>query len=336
MYHFNLLNINHLNNAIFLRKLGIGGFGSIKLYQCKNKCFFKNRGVIEERVEFFEKDEEENNNLCDFRYCNELFVVKKIKIQKKDIHDLYFKDTSDFKYELLYKEYYIGQKLNNEYIIKTYGVDVDKFSLILEYCPGIDLFDYLSKSKYRNNPNMTKFVYIYMQILEAVEYLHDNNIAHMDLKLENIMYNNVTKKIKIIDFGQADYFKTNEKYIYSTTIKGTIEYLPPEVFCPTYYTGDSVDVWSCIIILYNLIYNSNPWESATKKNKYYIICRDYYTKYNTLYKDVFKNPCDYGYNTSDTIIIYKIFECLFKKTRPSIYEIKNLFSKISLFNKIKN
>ena len=102
MDHFNLLKINHLNNAVFLRKLGTGGFGSIKLYQCKNKCFFKNKGLIEERVTFSDQDEEENDNLRDFRYCNELFVVKKIKIQKNDIS--YFKDISDYKYEILYKE----------------------------------------------------------------------------------------------------------------------------------------------------------------------------------------------------------------------------------------
>lgn len=340
MEKFNPVYFKHLQNAILVKKLGSGGFGSIRLYQCKNKCFFdkceedsdnKLRDKFDNEKKTIENTElilvKENK----FHDCNRLFVVKKIKIYDCDSN--YIKNISDYRHQIMYNEYNIGKLLDHEYIIKTYDIDIDNYSVILEHCPGIDLFDYLNKPKYTNNINMTKFADVYIQLLEAVCYLHEKNIAHMDIKLENIMYNKITKKIKLIDFGQADYYKKDDKYVYFTTIKGTIEYLPPEVFCPTYYTGDAIDVWSCIIVLYNLIYNKSPWDNATKKNHQYMLSKDYYIRNSILCKDIFKNPCNYGYNSSDAQIVFKIFEILFKKHRDNIFNIKDQFSKLSLFNK---
>lgn len=354
MEFFNPVKFEHLQNAVLVKKLGSGGFGSIRLYQCKNKCFFnkcqelsnnsndsndsndssdinKSNESNECNIEEISNNKIDNTKSKQFHYCNKLFVIKKIKIYDCDVN--YIKNISDYRHQIMYNEYNIGKILNHEYIIKTYDVDIDNYSVILEHCTGVDLFDYLNKPKYTNNRDMTKFANLYLQLLEAVCYLHENNIAHMDIKLENIMYNKITKKIKLIDFGQADYYKKDDKYVYCTTIKGTIEYLPPEVFCPTYYTGDAIDVWSCIIVLYNLIYNNTPWDSATKKNYQYMFTRDYYIRNSILHKDIFKNPCNYGYNSSDAQIIFKIFEILFKKHRDNIFDIKNQFSKLSLFNK---
>ena len=42
--------------------------------------------------------------------------------------------------------------------------------------------------------------FIFKQIIEALFYLHENNIIHRDIKLENIIIKNKTE-IKIIDFG---------------------------------------------------------------------------------------------------------------------------------------
>lgn len=43
----------------------------------------------------------------------------------------------------------------------------------------------------------------FKQIIEAFEYLHSNGIAHRDVKLDNIIVEEKTRMIKIIDFGFA-------------------------------------------------------------------------------------------------------------------------------------
>uniref|UniRef100_A0A8B9NJ70 Protein kinase domain-containing protein n=1 Tax=Accipiter nisus TaxID=211598 RepID=A0A8B9NJ70_9AVES len=75
--------------------------------------------------------------------------------------------------------------------------------LILELVAGGELFDFLAEKESLTEEEATEFL---KQILNGVQYLHSLQIAHFDLKPENIMLldRNVPKpRIKIIDFGLA-------------------------------------------------------------------------------------------------------------------------------------
>ena len=65
---------------------------------------------------------------------------------------------------------------------------------------------------------------MFTQIVEAVKYLHENNVIHRDLKPENILVDD-NKDIKICDFGWCC---ENIKEI-RNTLCGTYEYMAPEV-----------------------------------------------------------------------------------------------------------
>lgn len=308
-------------NCEFVTLLGSGGFGVIKLYQCKS-----NLKDCESDQEIVKKLDES----CGYNIkCNKLFVIKKIKIHERDIQHV--RNVLEYKNVILYNEYKIGKLLNHPNIMKTYNIDENNASLILEHCPGIDLFDYLNKPKFLRGANMTKFASLFLQILDAVCYLHDINIAHMDIKLENIMYNKKENSIKLIDFGQSEFFKDGEKYIYIKNFKGTIQYLPPEAFKSIFYTGNQVDVWSCLIVLYNLVYNNVPWENSSVKNKTYMLCKEYYKSNGKLYPKLFASPTNYGYNDHDSELILNLLEYLFTPNRPSIIEIREKFKLLSLF-----
>lgn len=94
------------------------------------------------------------------------------------------------------------------------------------------------------------------QILKGVEYLHQRNIVHRDLKLENIMLSNLTPqaKVKIADFGLARYFTDDSQL---RTICGSPLYVAPEILdigtnSETY--TPAVDMWSIgVIVLFQKI-----------------------------------------------------------------------------------
>ncbi len=58
-----------------------------------------------------------------------------------------------------------------------------------------------------------------------MHYLHTKvGLAHLDIKLDNFMFETRTKRVRMIDFGMAEPIYTLGEYT-----KGTFEYLPPEV-----------------------------------------------------------------------------------------------------------
>lgn len=281
------------NKIIYTRNLGEGGFGTLQLYKCKQYC----------------------NNYN----CNKCIVVKTMK------ENLDFKNNRERLINHFYNEFYITINLNHPNIRKTLDIDEKTHSIMFEYCPGIDLFDYINE--YTKN---TKFLLpLYSQILDGVEYLHNNDIAHLDLKLENIMiYNN---HIKIIDFGEALRYRNNGKEIPYKGAHGTVSYMPPEMIQKKIYKPDKVDIWSCGILLYNIIRPYMPWELADSKlDKLYSKFKYSLENYNTLDPCIF-TPLDNTYSANEKKIIMTIFKYTFQinpDLRKSISMLKNIFNLI--------
>lgn len=98
---------------------------------------------------------------------------------------------------------------------------------------------------------------IMKSVLNAVSYIHDKGIIHRDLKLANILIEDINdlSSIKIIDFGFGDHKKSNASY---DTHVGTLVYMAPEVaFEHTY--SKSVDVWAIGIIMHYIITGKHPF-----------------------------------------------------------------------------
>jgi hypothetical protein len=94
------------------------------------------------------------------------------------------------------------KKLCHPYIITCYGTwqDDKKFVyMIMEYAGGGTLTQYYITQKFNN----AEFVRIVSEMLAAVSYLHSLQIAHRDLKPDNVLLESNTLKVKLADFGLA-------------------------------------------------------------------------------------------------------------------------------------
>jgi serine/threonine protein kinase len=72
--------------------------------------------------------------------------------------------------------------------------------LVMELCSGMPLFHVVKKLPDQRMPEDSCRI-IFRQLMLAIGYMHSNGKAHRDLKLENILYDQELKQIKIIDFG---------------------------------------------------------------------------------------------------------------------------------------
>ena len=164
------------------------------------------------------------------------------------------------KLDIIYNEINIHSKLAHENIIKLYNVheDNENINIIMEYAEKGNLFQLISKEK--TGLDESKAFDYFIQVVNAVYYLHINNIIHRDIKPENILIGS-DNKIKLCDFGWAKELTLENR----STFCGTIEYMAPEIVGSENYDY-SVDIWSLGILLYELLYGHSPFKANNTKN----------------------------------------------------------------------
>lgn len=142
-------------------------------------------------------------------------------------------------------------------IMKLYDVWETSTSLylILEYVQGGELFDYLCDQGRRPTAEALDY---FQQIICAVDYCHRFNIAHRDLKLENILIDQ-DSNIKVADFGMATWQDYSRGKLLKTSC-GSPHYAAPEIISGRPYDGAMSDIWSCGIILYALLAAKLPFD----------------------------------------------------------------------------
>ena len=86
-------------------------------------------------------------------------------------------------------------------------------------------------------------------------------MAHRDIKLENILIEEKTKKLKLIDFGFCCCSKERLK-----VFCGTPSYMSPEIVSKKEYYGNSADIWACGVLLYVLLQGCFPFKSSFEKD----------------------------------------------------------------------
>jgi len=143
-----------------------------------------------------------------------------------------------------YKREKILFKLNHPNIIKCTPLiccDEEYFAIATEFAKHGDFFDIVTKG-YLNSDLLIRTYF--HQLIAGLEYIHSKGVAHLDLKLENIMLG-ADYQLKIIDFDQSQVL--TDKIVQSG---GTVSYRSPEILkgkC-THFTA--ADVFSAGVVLF--------------------------------------------------------------------------------------
>ncbi|KAI7902327.1 kinase-like domain-containing protein [Cokeromyces recurvatus] len=149
------------------------------------------------------------------------------------------------------------------------GKNPTRTFLILEYIPEGDLFVAITRNKGNIMGNNDLIRSIFLQIIDAVEFCHQNNIAHRDLKPENIMLGD-DFKVKLADFGLATMNAVSMEYGCGSSFYFSPECQGASVLAQNHttrgYSTQKNDIWSLGIILINLTTGRNPWRQATMNN----------------------------------------------------------------------
>jgi len=156
----------------------------------------------------------------------------------------------------LAREIHHHRQFIHPHIARLYEVIVTEklVWLVLEYCPGDELYNYLL-AKGALEP--AKVQRIFTQLVGAVTYVHNKSCVHRDLKLENILLDK-HGDVKLVDFGFTREYEGKSNYL--QTWCGTICYSAPEMLKGEKYAGEKVDVWSLGIILYALLVGELPFD----------------------------------------------------------------------------
>jgi len=149
----------------------------------------------------------------------------------------------------------------------------DKFYYIfLELCADGDLCDYIIQHKKLRESEAKVFL---KQNLEALDCIHRNNVAHRDLKPDNVFTNSKSsKQIKIGDFGLV---KISEPKALTSTMCGFQAYVSPEFLSGQSYGPLKGDIWTCGVILYMMVIGTIPWTKTGQQEMYKQIREGDYT-----------------------------------------------------------
>lgn len=143
-------------------------------------------------------------------------------------------------------------------ILETFE-DEHHFYIIMELSTGGTLLDHV---KARNKELCEEEAKdIIRNLASVIQYLHSRNICHRDLKLENVLVENIDNcgHIKLCDFGASTMFKSGASM---RKILGSVVYMAPEVLEGNY--KESCDMWSLGVIMYMLLSNKAPFHGDTE------------------------------------------------------------------------
>jgi serine/threonine protein kinase len=154
-------------------------------------------------------------------------------------------------------------KMQHSNVIKvTDLIDAgDIVAFVMENIEGVTLEDYIST---RSPLSLKTIEKLFLQMIDAVEYVHSQGFIHRDIKPSNFMVTN-EESVKLLDFGIAknlndgaiDYTKTS-----MAQQMGTPMYMSPEQVLNTSLLTEQTDIYSLGVVLWQMVMNKKPYDAS--------------------------------------------------------------------------
>jgi len=161
--------------------------------------------------------------------------------------------------ELFFREAQASGKLMHPNIVSVYDVSVenDNYYLIMEYVDGSTLKGYCRE---KNLLPIDKVIEIVFQCAKALDYAHQNQVIHRDIKPGNILIS-TDWHAKVSDFGIATVKGMSEPPL-NSSFTGSVSYISPEQLEKKPLTPQS-DLFSLGVVMYELLTGNKPFEADT-------------------------------------------------------------------------
>lgn len=181
------------------------------------------------------------------KISKDVFAIKEV-----DFNKISFLDQ-----ENIQKEIIVNKRLKHKNVVKMkdFFQEEEKVYLVMEFCQGGNLYNYLSR---KDEMDEKEIKLIFKQIVNGINYIHSKGYVNRDIKLENILLDG-EGSVKICDFGWAAHLNEEE---YRSLRAGTIIYMSPECLRKEPQCCKS-DVWSLGVLLYELYHKSSPFKGRT-------------------------------------------------------------------------
>ena len=170
-------------------------------------------------------------------------------------------------------ELFILERINHPHIVKVYThfiVDVDNIRYVyifMQLADGDSLSVHMRKVKFGLPEAVCKRMF--SQMVSAVDHMHQNGIAHRDIKMGNILLDN-NLNVLVTDFGlsRVAYRQSKGGTVMSNKFCGTMPYMAPEILLTKEYSVEYnpfvADIWALGVVLFCIVNRGYPFVEGEK------------------------------------------------------------------------